>query len=476
MNKNNLEDKTVSRREFIKGVSAAGASFMILPSGIYSQTGASTSPNNKLNIAVVGVGGRGRSALKAVVGENIVAFCDVDLARIDDALDELLDNIDEDEMEAYPDIQKLLDRQADIPRYQDFRRMFDEMESKIDAVIISTPDHMHFPIAMWSMRLGKHVYVEKPLTRTIWEAREITLAARKYGVISQMGNQGHSQEGTRIIREWIEAGVIGPVREVQHWTNRPIWPQNLDAPDHSSSIPVIPSSMDWEAWLGVAPERPYDPGYAPFKWRGWWDFGCGALGDMGCHIMDAAYWSLNLGHPTSVEAISTQFNNHTAPMASVVNYQFPARGDQPPVKVTWSDGGLKPMLPPEVAADYEIEDNGTLIIGQHATIRAGTYGGSPRLVPEMKMKELRHLFPEKTIPRVKGGPRIEWIQACKGGPKCGSSFDYAAPFTEVVLLGNAAIRARRKIDWDGPNMKITNVPEANQYIGSTYEYRKGWGV
>ncbi len=474
MKENKFAEKTVSRREFIKGASAAGASFLILPSGLYSTVGAAAnSPNNRLNVAIVGVGGRGRSALRFMASENVVAFCDVDLAKIDESLEDLLE---EDEPEAYPERQKLLDREGEIPRYQDFRRMFDDLEKQIDAVVISTPDHMHFPIAMWAMKLGKHVYVEKPLTRTIWEARELTRAARKYGVVTQMGNQGHSEEGTRIIREWIDAGVIGDVREVHHWTNRPIWPQGIDAPDHSEFIPVVPQSMDWDLWLGVAPERPYDPAYAPFKWRAWWDFGCGALGDMGCHIMDAAFWSLDLGHPTTVEAVSTEFNDHAAPEASVVTYQFPARGKMPPVKVTWQDGGLKPMLPPEVSPDYEIEDNGTLIIGERATIRTGTYGGSPRLVPETKMKELRPLFPKKTIPRVKGGPRQEWVDACKGGPACGSNFDYAGPFTETVLLGNVAIRARRKIEWDGPNLKITNVAEANQFVGSTYQYRKGWGV
>ena len=463
-----MDQNLITRRKFMKGAAAA-STLTILPAGIYGKSVPSgNTPNNRLNIALVGVGGRGTSAFRELYDQNIVALCDVDDARVEASFEKAIGTPSE--------FAEYLNNLPNIPRYKDFRRMFDEMGDAIDAVVVSTPDHMHFPIAMWAIQLGKHVYVEKPLTRTVWEARTLTEAARKHGVITQMGNQGHSRDGTRIVREWIDAGVIGDVREVQHWTNRPIWPQGLDAPDHSELIPVVPNSLDWDLWLGVAPERPYDPSYCPFSWRGWWDFGSGAFGDMACHIMDAAYWSLDLGHPTSVEAVSTAFNEYSAPNASIVTFQFPARGNKPPVKVTWSDGGLKPIIPPEFEKDFEFDRSGTLLIGEHATLKCGEYGGSPRIVPETMMQELRSSLPPKTIPRVKGGPHKEWVEACKGGPKCGSNFDYSGPFTEVVQLGNAAIRARRKLEWDGPNMKFTNDPEANKYVGSTYEYRKGWGV
>ena len=463
-----MNQKSITRRNFIKS-GVAASTLTLLPSGIYgksSQPG--NTPNNRLNIALVGVGGRGTSALRDLYDQNIVAFCDVDDARVEDSFVKAKDKSSE--------FAEYLNNLPNIPRFKDFRRMFDKIGNDIDAVVVSTPDHMHFPIAMWAMNLGKHVYVEKPLTRTVREARMIAEAARKHGVITQMGNQGHSMDGTRIVREWIDSGVIGEVREVQHWTNRPIWPQGMDAPDHSGFIPVVPNTLDWDLWLGIAPERPYDPSYLPFYWRGWWDFGSGAFGDMACHIMDAAYWALDLRYPTSVEAVSTAFNEYSAPNASIVTFQFPARGDKPPVKVTWSDGGLKPILPPEVEYDYEFESNGTIMIGEHATMKCGTYGGSPRIIPESKMQELRSSLPPETIPRVEGGPHKEWAKACKEGPKCGSNFDYSGPFTEVVQLGNIAIRARHKLEWDGPNMKFTNDPEANKYIGSTYEYRKGWGV
>lgn len=408
---------------------------------------------NKLRIACIGVGGRGWSAVDGCKQEKIVALCDVD---------------DERAARAYELV-------PDARRFKDYRVMLEEMGSEIDAVTISTPDHMHFAPALMAIRMGKHVLVEKPLTHTIWEARQLRIEAQKAGVITQMGNQGHANEGTRLVKEWIESGAIGPVHEVQYWTNRPIWPQGMDGPDHSKFIPVTPDTLDWNLWLGVATDRPYDPAYAPFKWRGFWDFGTGALGDMACHIMDASYWALDLGAPTSVEAISTPVNDVSAPQSSMVTYQFPARGSMPPVKATWYDGNLLPPACPHMDPGQSIDQGGgVLIIGEKATIVTNTYAGTVRITPEATMQEVLRARLPKKYPRIKGTHFEEWIEGCKGGPLPGSNFEYSGPFTETVLLGNLAIRTRRRLEWDSANMKVTNFPEANRFV--TKDYRPGWGV
>ena len=407
-------------------------------------------PNDKLNVACIGVGGRGRAAVDAVAGENLVALCDVDWKTAGSTFD------------AYPKAKK----------FKDYRVMFEEMGDEIDAVTVSTPDHMHFPPAMAALKMGKHVFCEKPLTHTVWEARQLTLEARKQKVATQMGNQGHAMEGCRLMKEWVAAGAIGKVREVHHWTNRPIWPQGIGRPKHEKNAPAAPDTLDWDLWLGVAPDRPYDPAYAPFNWRGWWDFGTGALGDMGCHIMDSAYYALDLGYPTSFEASSTPVNKETAPKASVVTLRFPARGDQPPVTVKWYDGGLKPPVPAALEADRKWEDNGTLLVGDDGMMLANTYSSSVRIIPEKKMREFLPNRPEKTIPRIKGGHFNEWISACKGGPAAGSNFDYSGPFTETVLLGNLAIRSGRRLEWDAKELRVSNHEPANALV--TKKYRDGW--
>ena len=455
-----MPDDPVSRRRFIRTAAVAAALPVILPRVLQAQgepgpaaPAVLTGESRKLRVACIGVGGRGRAAVEGMKDENIVALCDVD---------------DERAAESYEMVPGAL-------RFRDFRRMFDEIGSEIDAITISTPDHMHFAPALAALRLGKHVLVEKPLTHSIWEARELTLAARRAGVATQMGNQGHALEGTRLVREWIEAGVIGPVREVHFWTNRPIWPQGLDRPDHSTCIPVVPPSLDWDLWLGVAPERPYDPTYVPFSWRGFWDFGTGALGDMACHIMDAAYWGLQLGSPTSVEAVSTPVNEESAPKASTVTYQFPARGSMPPVKAVWYDGNLVPSFPFAVETGRKLDQGGgVFIVGDDATIVTDTYAGTVRIAPEERMQEVLRSRLPKVYPRVKGGHFQEWIDACKGGAPCGSNFDYAGPFTETVLLGNLAIRTRRRLEWDAANLTVTNLPEANRFIKR--DYRAGWDL
>ena len=439
----------ISRRSFLKTATLASAA-LSLPNIMRSQAG--QSPNNKLNIALCGVGGQGRSAITGLKNENFVAFCDVDDERAAATYKE------------YPD----------VPRFRDFRVMFEKMGSQIDAVTVSTPDHMHFPIAMAALSLGKHVFVEKPLTHTIAEARALAALAREKKVATQMGNQGHANEGLRLLKEWFQAGVLGEVREVHSWTDRPIWPQGVRRPDHSKMLPVAPQTLDWNLWLGVAQEREYDPAYLPFSWRGYWDFGTGALGDMGCHIMDGAYWALDLTQPTSVEAISAHATDYSPPTASVVNYHFPARGNLAPVKWTWYDGGLQPTLPPELELTRQLQPNGSLIVGSKATVFAPTYYESARIIPEVRMKELAPTLPPKTIPRIEGGHFAEWVRACKGGVPAGSNFDHASRLTETVLLSNLAIRAGRRIEWDSAALKVTNLPEVNQYVSQPH--RAGFGV
>ncbi|MHC5057605.1 MAG: Gfo/Idh/MocA family protein, partial [Planctomycetota bacterium] len=309
----------------------------------------------------------------------------------------------------------------------------------------------------------KDVFCQKPLTHNVWEARALTLAARKHKVATQMGIQGHAKEGTRLLVEWVRSGAIGPVREIQYWTNRPIWPQGIGRP---KDTPPVPPSLDWDLWLSVAPERPYHPAYHPFKWRGFWDFGTGALGDIGCHALDAGFWALELGSPRSVEAETSPVNDETAPKWSIVTYQFPARGDMPPVKVVWYEGGKMPPRPKELEGNRKLGGGGQLFFGDKGVIMAG---GTPRLIPEARMKEFER--PPKTIPRSPGHV-AEWVRACKGGEPAGANFDFAGPLSEMVLLGNFAVRTGKRIEWDGENMRATNAPEANRYVSRVP--RKGW--
>jgi hypothetical protein len=424
---------------------ASGKKKMVAPRKI--------SANEKLNIAGVGVGGKGSSDVDgaAKAGDNnIVALCDVDWARAAETF------------KRYPNAKQ----------FKDFRVMLDKLGKDIDAVTISTPDHMHAPIAVAAMQLGKHVYVQKPLTHDVFEARRLTELARECKVATQMGNQGHSEEGVRRLCEWIWGGAIGAIKEVHIWTNRPIWPQGIAK---RLDAQKVPETIDWDLWLGTAPKRPYNKGYAPFAWRGWWDFGCGALGDMACHIMDPAYTSLKLGYPTSIEAVSEGNSVETAPKWAIITYQFPARGDMPPVKLMWYDGGKLPPRPEAVKPDEKLGDgdNGTLFVGDKGMLACGCYGGGPCLIPQERMKDFKK--PEKTIPNSTGHYQ-EWIDACKGiapakGGFCGN-FDYAGPFTEMVSLGNVAVRTGKKIEFDAVNLKITNCPEGNQYLKRTY--RRGW--
>jgi len=333
---------------------------------------------------------------------------------------------------------------------------------------VATPDHMHFPVAAMAMQMGKHVYVEKPIAHTVAEARKMTELAREKEVVTQCGNHGHANEGTRLLVEWVRAGAIGSVHEVHCYTDRPIWPQGIDRPAGSEPVP---ENLDWNLWLGAAPRRPYQSCYAPFKWRGWWDFGCGALGDMGCHIMDPAFWALDLKYPTSVAAVSSPVNAETAPKWSVVTYQFPARGSMPPVKLVWYDGRKTPPRPEALEKDRGFGGNGFYMVGDKGSILSGSiYCTGPRLIPETAMRAFIAQPPEKTIPRVPGAnPWQEWIRACKGeGPAPGSNFDYSGPLSEMVLMGNLAVRTGKKVEWDGPNMRCTNLPDANKLVRKQY--------
>jgi len=451
------QNNKISRRDFMAGTVAAMA-FTIVPRHVLGGTG-QRPPSEKLNIAGVGIGGKGKDNIKACQSENIVALCDVD------------DNYAGKVYEQYPGAKK----------WRDFRKMLDEQKD-IDAVIIATPDHTHTVVAMEAMRRGKHVYLQKPLTRTVYEARMLTEAARKYKVVTQMGNQGHSGEGVRMVCEWIWDGAIGAVREVHCWTNRPVWPQGIDRPKEE---PPVPPGLDWQLWLGPAPVRPYHPCYLPFNWRAWLDFGAGALGDMGCHVMDSAFSALKLKYPVSVEASRSHEvrvmweryeNKETYPRASVVHYQFSARGDMPAVKLNWYDGGILPERPEELEAGREIPDSGTIFVGDKGKILSGTYGEGARIIPETKMREYGR--PPKTIPRVEGsadGHEQDWIRACKGGEPACSNFDYSGPFTETVVMGNLAIlNPGKKLEWDGEDMKVTNDDVANEYVRPIY--REGWSL
>jgi len=437
----------LTRRHFIF-TSAALASGLALPKSLaYGSQTASVkarglSPREKLNIGMIGCGGKAEENLNGVGGENIVALCDVDEVRGAEAF------------KKYPRAK----------RYQDFRKMLEE-EKSLDAVVVTTPDHIHAPAAVMAMKLGKHVYCEKPLTHSIHEARVMRETAARFKVATQMGNQGHSYESTRQVVELVQAGVLGPVREVHVWTDRPIWPQGMGRP---SETPPAPATLNWDLWLGPAPARPYHPSYLPFNWRGWWDFGTGALGDMACHNCDAAFWALQLGAPSEIEPESSGVNAETAPKWSILRYQFPARGDLPPVKLTWYDGGKLPSR--DLAHGLELPKNGTLMIGEKGTLFMRDWNANNfLLLPQEKFAGLK--APNPTLPRSPGHYK-EWIAACKSGRPAMSNFDYATVLTEAVLLGNVALRVGKKIEWDAKRAKARNCPEADQFIHPPY--RRGW--
>lgn len=442
----------VSRRHFFYGALLAGA----VPTAGFGTVGSLRrlgykSPNEKLNIAAIGAGGKGFSDINGCASENLVAMADPDEKRAARAFTQF----------------------ANVPKYKDFRKMFDKEEKNIDAVTVSTPDHMHATAAMWAMVRGKHVYCQKPLTRTVWEARELEKAAEKFGVATQMGNQGYSNEGARQCCEILWAGDIGGVKEVHAWTDRPgkYWPQG---PDVTPKEEPVPETLDWDTWLGIAEARPYSPAYAPHHWRGFFDFGCGALGDMACHILGTPNMALRLTAPTSVECVKLEGESkHTFPLRTHIQFNFPARESMPPVTINWYDG-LKAQ--PEIAGvpkgellgDSDI--NGSLFIGEKGMMTTGCYGERTRLIPADQMKDYK--MPSPLLTRSPGHYR-DWIRAAKGGEPACSNFSVAAPFVQWMLLGVIAMKyPGQKLEWDAREMRITNNKEANKYLKPTF--RKGW--
>ncbi|MEM7551330.1 MAG: Gfo/Idh/MocA family oxidoreductase [Bacteroidota bacterium] len=437
----------VQRRDFIKQSAVFAAGVSIVPSHVVSGLGY-TPPSDKLNIAGIGVGGIGRANLRNMNTQNIVALADVDWKYAERCFND------------YPDAK----------RYKDYRKMLDEMDKDIDAVVIGTPDHTHYVTAADSMRAGKHVYLQKPLTHSVYESRKLREIAKETGVATQMGNQGNSSDDMRKVCEWIWNGEIGEVERVDAWTDRPIWPQGLERP---TQTPSLPPTLDWDLFIGPAAWRPYHPDYTPWNWRAWWDFGTGALGDMACHIMDPVYKALELGFPYAFEATSSQVNTESAPVAEKVTYYFnerPKKGKvkMPAVEFTWFDGGLKPDRPEGLKPGLYPGDQkgwgGAIFYGSKGTLICGTYALDPFIIgrennPPKTTGELRR------VPgAMEGGHEMDWVRACKedkkGRVEPSSNFEYAGPLNETVVAGNLAVRLqdlRRRLEWDAENMKIKNI-------------------
>jgi len=466
-----------SRRKFIRNASIAGAGFFIVPRHVVGR--GFIAPSDKLRIAGIGAGGKGQSDLAEFAKSpnvTIVALCDVD------------------------DRQAVKSRQSfpTAPYYKDFRVMLEKEKNNIDAVSISTPDHTHAVATIAAMQLGKHVYTQKPLTHDIYEARMLTEAAKRYKVVTQMGNQGGSGDGVRKAKEIFEAGLIGDVHTAHAWTNRPVWPQGIPTPTGQFEIP---KELDWDLWLGTAPKIDFNPAYLPFNWRGWWAYGTGALGDMACHIMDPIYRILPILYPDSVEAsIATIWakmwddtqNPDACPASSIIHLNYPRTDGKGNIKVSWHDGGLLPQRPDELLPEEAFGnwDGGVLFIGTKGKLLMDCYGANPRLLPTKLMKETN--LPAEKIKRVTEGHYLQWVNACMAGygkAQTSSPFEYAGPFTESILIGNLAIRSflmknptgkgwndkwlgRKKLLWDAKNMKITNFDEANQFVKR--QYREGW--
>jgi predicted dehydrogenase len=443
--------KKVSRRQFIETAALATAAFTIVPRHVLGGRGYKA-PSDTVNIGCVGIDGKGTSDIRAVSGENVVALCDVDLTKGT----------------------ATRKRHPKANQYQDFRIMLD-VEKNIDAVTVSTPDHTHAVIAMAAIQRGKHVFVQKPLTRTVYEARKLAEAAKEYDVVTQMGNQGHAGEGARLINEWIRDGALGDVTEVQAWTDRPIWPQGEII--RPSDTPSKPAYLDWTTWLGPSPERPWHPEtYHPFNWRGWRDFGTGALGDMGAHIIDHPFWALDLGSPKTIQATSPKFSDESFPATSLVTWMFEGKNGKPDIKFVWRDGGQIPPAPDNFEPGRKLggSDGGVLIYGTKGALMHGVYGTNPRLVPETFMKS--YTRPEKTMPR-SPGIHQEWIDAIKAGKKSTTDFSYSSRLTEMMLLGNIALLTQKYntvLAYDGDDGEFTNLDEANELLHMPYA--NGWSL
>jgi predicted dehydrogenase len=494
---------------------------MIVPRHVIGGVGFQP-PSATLNIAICGAGGMGMQNLKALLSENIVAICDVDFPYVERTLATELRARAQDtpaQVEAKAKLKTTYEKAA---KYADFREMLDKQRD-IDAVLVATPDHSHAIIAVTAMKAGKHVYVQKPMAYSVHECRVMARVAKETGRVTQMGNQGHSREGTRRINEWIAAGVIGPVREVHIFTNRPVnyWAQGIPRPVAPTApaaaspaaattppgAPVppkwdmgtvnravlaamaanpqnVPEGLHWDLFLGGAPDIAYHPVYHPFSWRGWVDFGGGALGDMGAHLVDQPYWALGLTYPTTISGSSSPWGGGgrnvppaSYPLATTAQWEFAARGSQPPVKLFWYDSGILPPRPPFLPDDMDFpngDGGGGVFVGDKGILTYKTYGDEPRIFPDSLHQEAQAMA--KTFPRVEGSHEMNWAQACKGETKASSPFEYASGLVETMLLGVVALRTGqgKRLLYDGPNMRVTNIEAANQYL--TRAYRDGWSV
>jgi predicted dehydrogenase len=445
-----------TRREFLQKAAAASA-FSIIPRQVMGGT-AQPAPSARINVAVIGTGGQGIVNLKQLLTEpdvHIAALCDLN---------------DESDYRAFyyggtaglkPALKLVAEKAGEAcPTYRDYREMLERKD--IDAVLVATPDHSHAMISLAVIRSGRHLYCEKPLCRTVDETRIVTEAARQAGVATQLGNYGHSSEDIRTLCEWIWDGAIGDIREVHAWTSTGArrWTNLTDRPEDS---PPVPAGFDWERWLEPGPARAYHPDYAPVRWRAWWQFGSGTIGDFACHHLDPAFWALKLDQVERfrVEASSYGATKEVCPAASLVYFDFPARAGLPPLRIHWYEGGLLPPRPAELEAGRSLGDNGIMYIGTRGTILGGGWSRSPRIIPESKMKEYQR--PPKTLPRVAGHHR-DWLDACHGRGKASNNFDYSGPLTEFTLMGNVALRARKSLEFDWKNLRITNEADANQYL------------
>jgi len=497
-----------SRRQFLGHAATLGVGAMVLPRHLVAGT-AGKLPSRTLNIACIGIGGMGMSNMSQMLSENIVAVCDVDFAYVERALEGRLRPRDGKVSE---EALRLKDAYTKAAKYADFRKMLEERKD-IDAVLIATPDHLHAVQASAAMQLGKHVYVQKPLAWSVHESRHLARLAQSTGVVTQMGNQGHSMEGSQRVVELVRSGVLGTIQDVHIWTDRPVgyWAQGIPRP--GSPVPAVrppdparppqwnartvdvavlramaenpqspPPGMDWDLYCGPAPLIPYHPAYHPFAWRGWVDFGVGSLGDMGAHLVDQAYWALNLTQPTSIAASSSPWgggadNPATYPLATQVEYEFPAVGDRGPVKLYWYDGGLMPPRPPFMPDDVALplgDGGGGVFIGSRGMLSYETYGRNPTIFPA-HVAEAAEAVP-RSLPRIATSHEANWIAACKGEAEASCPFAYAAPLNETMLLGMVALRLGkgRKARYDANAMAFTSHPALNAHL--TREYRSGWSL
>jgi predicted dehydrogenase len=471
-----------NRRKFIQQAGLAAAAFTIVPRHVLGGKGF-IAPSDTLRVAGIGAGGQGGYDLSSIAKTEkaaIAFLCDVDDRRAAASV------------KAFPKAKY----------YKDYRVMLDKENKNFDAVTVSTPDHQHAVQALAAMQLGKHVYVQKPLTHDIYEARILTEAAKKYNVVTQMGNQGSSGDGVRLLREWFNAGTIGEVHTVYCWTNRPVWPQGIPWPDKKAEVP---KELDWDLWLGTAPHKDYVEKLVPFNWRGWWDYGTGALGDMACHIMEAPFRVLGLTYPDDVQAsvgsvyvdeFRRGYFPDSCPPSSHITFTFPAVGNRKAVKIHWMDGGIQPERPDELGPNEVFGDggNGVLFVGSKGKMMCGTYGVNPQLLPTSRTAEVKVPETYKRVPGGNGGHYAQWVEGCQAGVgkmELSSSFDIAGPLTEMILIGNLALRSHDirvaredrpnqfrypgrdiKLLWDASNMKVTNFDDANQFVKR--EYRQGW--